>query len=139
MERKTYGGYGLTELRRYAKEYKVPGRSKMDGWSLLGAVRAVWLAQRAEQERALLDSTEVKPGTLLRHKSSGYVIRVLTEVETWQPYGALVVDAEYVELDGWGDERRAERAAYANQGDSYRRERGDIPRHPLFQYEAVTS
>jgi hypothetical protein len=142
MASTTYDGYRITELRRYATEYAIAGRSKMTGDELLVAVRAVWDAKREAAERELLAAVDVKPGTLLRHKSSGYVVRVLSEVSVWEPYGALVVDAEYVtqperELTaGWVGRGEAY-VAYMNEGEQTRRERGDIPRHPLWQYEAV--
>jgi len=139
MTRKTYGGYGITELRQCAKEYKIAGRTKMDGWDLLAAVRAYWEAERQRKEQELLAAAKVEPGVLLRHKSTGDVIRVLTNVVTWEPYGALCVDAEYVEVDGWGDDRRTERAAYLNRGDAERRARGVATLHPLYQYEAMAS
>jgi len=135
MARTLFGNYSITELRRYATEYKIPLRSKMTGERLLTAVLAYWDAQRVAKEQAVLPAVRV--GALLRHASSGYIIRVTSDVFTWQPHGALYVTAEYVELNGWGDDRRTERAAYQNDNDRRRTERGEIVRHPIWQYEAV--
>jgi hypothetical protein len=136
MAAKTYDGFRITELRNYAKEYAIPGRSKMNGDELLAAVQAVWDARRVAQEQLVIGA--VKVGALLRHKSSGYVIRVTSELQTWQPYGSLFVTAEYVTHDGWGESRQAERAAYMNENDKHRAARGEIVRHPIWQYEAIS-
>lgn len=136
MTAKTYDGFRITELRNYAKEYLIPGRSRMSGDELLAAVQAVWTARRVEQEQLVVGA--VKVGALLRHKSSGYVIRVTSELQTWQPYGSLFVTAEYVTHDGWGESRQAERAAYMNENDKHRAARGEIVRHPIWQYEAIS-
>jgi hypothetical protein len=138
MARITYSGYGITELRSYAKQYKIRGRSKMDGYQLYQAVADHWDAERQANEAAILPA--VKIGAVLRHKSSGYTIRITSEVQVWSGVrDALFVTAEYVELDGWGDDTasRVRRAAYQNAEDARRTERGDIVRHPLWQYEAV--
>ena len=136
----TYEGYRITELRRYATEYKIAGRSKMTGDELLAAVRAYWTAQRDAQQDELLAGGPLTIGTVLRHKSSGYLIRVTGETYIWESYGAVCVPAEYVELDGWGEDQqsRIARAAYANEGDARRLAQGDMPRHPIYQYERVT-
>lgn len=130
MARILYNGYGLTEMRRYAKEYKIPGRSKMDGPALLAALCEYWDNRRREQEQALLVSVKVQPGTLLRHKSSGTVIRVTSTVGTLEPYGALYVHAEYVSL-GESD------AKNYPAGVDYLNRNGATHRHMLYQYEAV--
>lgn len=97
-KRKYYDGYGITELRRYAREMKIVGRSKMDGYELLAACRKGWDARRAEKEQALLTAGPVVPGTLLKFKSCDCVIRVTSDVQTLLRYGALFVRAEYVSL-----------------------------------------
>ncbi len=141
MIAKTYDGYRITELRRYATEYKIAGRSKMTGDELLVAVRAIWTAKREAGERQLLASTEVKAGTLLRHRATGTIIRVLGDVYVWQPYGSLCVDAEYVDLTEHNGREYVSRGAHltelANEADRRRREAGNAPRHPLYQYEAI--
>lgn len=63
MTRKLYGGYGLTEMRRYAAEYKIPGRSKMDGYRLLEELHNYWDARRQEKELAVLEAGTIVPGT----------------------------------------------------------------------------
>lgn len=136
MARTTYDGRGITELRAWARDLGIKGRSKMDGHQLSAACKAARLAQIVAAENALLASVDVKVGTILRHVSSGYVIRVTSDVQVWEQYGTRYVAAEYVELDGWGDHRRAERAAYQNREDARRIERGEAARHPLWQYEA---
>ena len=135
----TYGGYRITELRRYATEYKIAGRSKMTGDELLVAVRDYWTAQRDAQQDEVLAGGPLTVGTILRHKSSGCLIRVTGETYIWEPYGAICVPAEYVELDGWAEDvqSRIDRARYANEGDARRLAQGDLPRHPIYQYERV--
>lgn len=134
MVRRMYDGYSLKSLREWASDLKVAGRSKMGGLELLAACRVANLANIRTMEQAVLPA--VKIGALLRNKSTGDVIRVTGQVYTWEPYGALCVPAEYVECDGWGDDRREERAAYENEWSNARRTDGG-PRHPLWQYEAV--
>lgn len=133
MTRTRHGSYTVTELRGYAREYGVKGRSKMTGEQLLTAVTAYWTAQRQAAEQAVIGA--VKVGALLRHKTSGYTIRVTGEIYTWEPYGALCVPAEYVTYEGeWAPGRGAEYAAYLNECNA---RRDDPARHPLWQYEAV--
>lgn len=50
MARKTYQGYGITELRRWARERNVPGRSKMTGDELVAACKAAQHAWVVAQE-----------------------------------------------------------------------------------------
>lgn len=135
-----YGNYRITELRRYATEYRIKGRSKMTGNELLAAVCGYWDAQRAAAEQAVIGAVRI--GALLRHKSAGYTIRVTSEVSTWEPYGALYVTAEYASIAGssmntWGPERDIEQCEYFNAENLRRTERGEIVRHPLWQYKAV--
>lgn len=137
MARKLYDGYGLTEMRRYAREYKIPGRSRMTGDELLAALHAYWDARRIEQEQAVIASAT--GDALLRHKSSGYIVRMIGAAYASQRHGgALAFHAEYVELDGWGEHRRAERAKYENDEQARRvANGGEYTRHMLWQYEAM--
>jgi hypothetical protein len=110
--RKLFEGYGITELRTYAKEYKLPGRSKMTGVELLAAVRAVWEAERIAKEQAVLNAGPVAPGTVLRFRSApGTTIRVTSDVLVDEIYGSLYVRAEYVTAD----EKEHTSVAYLNQ------------------------
>lgn len=133
MARKMYDGYSLTTLREWARDLKVAGRSKMGGYELLTACKAANFAQVQAAEEAVLPA--VKIGALLRHKSTGDIIRVIGDVFIWEPYGSRCVPAVYVECDGWGDVRRAERAAYDNECDTRRTDGG--PHHPIHQYEVA--
>ena len=153
MARKTYGGYGITELRRLAREAGIKGRSTMGGWSLLGAVRAYWRAQVVAQEQAVLTVVEVKPGTVLRHKATGTTVRVTSAPVPYEQdgvnYESLCFTAEYIEvgekeLSGNWAGRGIERAQFQNEQDARTREwnthggYGDMGlRHMLYQYEAV--
>lgn len=153
MARTTYEGYGLTELRRLASQFKLPGRSKMDGWALLTAVRAYYRARVVEQEQAVLSVVDVKPGVLLRHKSTGTTVRVTGElgpyVQDGVNYESLCFTAEYVEvgekeLDGNWKGRGVDKARYLNEENARTREwnkaggYGDLGlRHMLYQYEAA--
>lgn len=137
MARKTFQGYSLTSLREWARDLKIAGRSKMSGDELVAACKAANFAQVQAMEQAVLPG--VKLGALLRHKGTGDIIRVTSGPTVWEPYGTLYITADYVECDGWGDARRAERAAYENECNTHRT---DAPhhlgvRHPLFQYETV--
>lgn len=140
MARTTFGGYGLTELRQIAREAGIKGRSKMTGEQLHTAYLAYVDATRKAQEQAVIGSITV--GALLRHKTSGDIIRVTGEVYTWQPVGAtwgaaLCVPAEYVEAKThwtYGETPRADYAKYLNEGNE---RTGHVARHPIFQYEAV--
>lgn len=49
-----FGGYGITELRTYAREYDISGRSKMTGDELLAACHAVWDVERTAKEDSVL-------------------------------------------------------------------------------------
>lgn len=156
MARTTFEGYGITELRRIAREADIKGRSKMDGWKLLAAMRAYWRAQVVAQEQAVLSVVDVKPGTVLRHISTGTTVRV-TSVPT--PYIAdngdsllsLCFTAEYIEvgakeLSGAWVGRGVEQAQYRNEQDARTREHNERNgygnlglRHMLYQYEAVNA
>ena len=136
MARNMYDGHSLTGLRQWARELKIAGRSKMGGLELLTACHVANLANIRALEEAVLPAVRV--GALLRHKTGGDIIRVTGDVYAWQPngasYGSRCAPAEYVECDGWGDARRAERAAHQN--DSNKRY-NHVARHPLWQYEAI--
>jgi hypothetical protein len=81
-----YDGYGITELRRHASEAKISGRSKMDGWQLLAAMRDYWEARRIAAEQAVIAAA--KPGALLRHKSTGTIMRLTSESHPFRQSGA---------------------------------------------------
>lgn len=132
VDMKTYGGYGITEMRTMAREYKIVGRSKMTGDQLLIALRAFWDAQRQIEERRV--SAEVGSGSWIGVElvmPCGCIIRATSEVQTSEKHGgALYVSGEYVSLcvndmAGWTSEAR--RIAYVNHnargengGDPYR-------------------
>lgn len=146
MTRKLYGGYGLTEMRTYAREYKIPGRSKMDGDQLLAALRAYWGARRVAAEQAVIGAATV--GAVLRHRSTGDLVRVVGPVEPKSASDdALCFKAEYVEivnphdLPGAWAGRGKDRAAYYNEANRCADEAGHLShsRHTLWQYEAVTA
>lgn len=128
--KKTYDGYGITELRRWARDLGIYGRSTMTGEQLVAACKATNRANLNAQIDALLASVAVTAGTLLRHKATGDIIRVTGDIYEW--LGVRCVPAEYVECHGWGKDRRAERAAYENEGNA---RTGHVARHPLWQYE----
>jgi hypothetical protein len=144
-KRQRYGGYGLTEMRRMATEYKLPGRSKMDGHQLLAALRQHWHDSRVAAEQAVIAAA--KPGALLRHKSTGTIMRLTSEVvASDNPHhdGALRFRAEHVEIGegdgglvgGWKGRGR-DRARYLNEEDARRAENGHPTWHMLWQHEAI--
>ncbi len=155
MARITFEGYGITELRRIAREAGIKGRSTMDGHALLAAMRAYWRAQVVAAEQAVLNVTEVKPGTVLRDKSTGTLVRVTSEptpyVQDGRNYESLCFEAEYIEvgeaeLNGAWAGRGIEQAAHRNEQDARTREHnarggyGNLGlRHMLYQYEAVSA
>jgi hypothetical protein len=117
---RTYGGYGITEMRTLAREYKIAGRSKMSGDELLTALRAYWDAKRQVEERRVLGEVRGPWVGAELVMSCGCVIRATSEPRTSARHGdALYVFAEYVslcanEMSGWAstEERRV---AYLNQ------------------------
>jgi len=133
---KTYGGYGITEMRTMAREYKIAGRSKMSGDQLLTALHAYWDAKRQTEERRVL--AEVRGPWIGAElvMACGCVIRATSEPQTSERHGdALSVSAEYVslcanEMAGWvsTEERRI---AYLNQP-----ERAGSYRFMLYQLHA---
>jgi hypothetical protein len=155
MARTTFEGYGITELRRIAREAGIKGRSKMDGWALLGAMRAYWRAQVVAAELAVMSAVDVVPGTVLRHKSTGTTVRVTSVptayVQDGRNYESLCFTAEYIEvgakeLDGNWVGRGVEQAQYRNEQAARTAEynerngHGNLGlRHMLYQYEAVNA
>lgn len=141
MARTLFDGFGITELRTYAREYGIAGRSKMTGVELLAAVRAYWTERRLEQELAVINAVDLKPGTLLRHKSTGAVMRMTTGLFEYlgsdgQGFGAWCFEADYVTA---GTVQPGERddVEYLNQRDRASRESGRPVRHMLYQHEAI--
>lgn len=103
--RTDYDGYGITELRQYARELNIPGRSTMTGPQLLTAVRGSWNARRVAAERQVMPA--VRPGAYLRFKShTDCVIKVTSHIidDTSNlalganQTRALYVEAEYVSM-----------------------------------------
>ena len=117
MARKTYSGHSITSLRQWARDLKIAGRSKMTGDELLVACRAEAFANLRHAEDLVMRQAggTLAVGTLLRHRSSGDIVRVTSDVRTWEGVGSLYVLVEYVEASGWGDNRRTEYAAAANR------------------------
>lgn len=146
-KRQRYGGYGLTEMRRMATEYKIPGRSRMDGHQLLAALKTYWHDTRVANEQAVIGAAKL--GATLRHKSTGDLVRLTSEVTASQIQGhdgALFFNAEYVEIHdrwqlggGWsGPDGGVRRARYLNEQQARNVASGSDPdRHMLWQYEAV--
>lgn len=104
MSRRTdIGTYTVAELRQYARELNIPGRSKMTGPELLLACRKGWSDAAAAKEDAVLRTGEVVPGALVTMKC-GDVIRAATtvQVEVHQDKGLrterLYFLGEYVSL-----------------------------------------
>lgn len=145
MARIYFDGYGLTELRRHARDEQIKGRSKMTGWELLTALRSRWTARRIAAEYAVLDA--VVPGALLRHKSTGTILEVLGSPRpSDNPHhdGALVFEARYVEVSGnelsgaWKG-RGTDYARYLNDEDDRRAANGLTTFHMVWQHEAVAA
>jgi hypothetical protein len=97
MTRKTFGGYGLTELRTIARDLKIPGRTRMTGDELLTACLARWDANRREKENAVLRTLTLIPGARFT-LTCGCVLEATTHVLSWGPYGALYVHGAYVSI-----------------------------------------
>lgn len=144
MARKLYSGYGITELRGYAREYKIAGRSKMDGYQLAAAVNAVWRQRVIDVERAVLAAVKVEPGTLLRHKSTGTVVRATSTpapyIRDGVNYESLAFTAEYVTVSGreligggWIG-RGADYARHLNERHARSAANGYTVQHMLYQY-----
>ena len=131
MARTTFEGYGITELRRWARDLQIPGRSKMPGDQLVAACKARCAEQRIARENAVLDGEALMVGTLLA-EACGCIIRCTSEVRYQvdsgpKPY-PLYVRGEYVwQCTTRGYFHRAtplkvmnERAAGTYGGDPYR-------------------
>jgi len=138
---KTYGGYGITEMRTMAREYKIVGRSKMSGDQLLTALHAYWDAKRQTEERRVLAEVRGPWVGAELVMSCGCVIRATSAPQTSERNGnALYVTAEYVslcanEMAGWTDETR--RVDYLNRGGTGCRV-ADPSRFMLYQLHANT-
>lgn len=78
--RKLYDGYGLTELRAYASEYKIPGRTRMTGEELVVAVRQVWVDNRKAKEATFLTGGVVVAGVTKLAMDCGCVIRATSSI-----------------------------------------------------------
>lgn len=155
MARKLYDGYSITELRTHARKLGIDRRTLMTGPQLLAAARAGWAAGRIAAERAVLDAHggTIAVGTLLRHKSSGTVMRVTGVVQELErsygeANGPLWFTAEYVEIgerDGglvgaWKTrpDGAVALARYRNDEQARRVEGGFAAgRHMLWQHEAI--
>lgn len=82
MSRTDFDGYGITELRRHAREMRIPGRTAMSGPELLTAVTSAWDSRRVAAEQAIMPA--VRPGAFLRFKSHpDCVIKVTSHVLAW--------------------------------------------------------
>lgn len=142
MSRKTYKGYGITELRHWARDLKVAGRSKMTGDELVAACFAGARAQVVAAEQAVLAAVTVEPGTLLRHKSTGTIVRVTSTpapyVRNGVNYESLAFTAEYVELGRRQPGQLRNDVDHANRMDTLSAENGYTIMHMLYQHEAVT-
>lgn len=153
MTRKLYDGRGITELRRWARDLGVAGRSTMTGDELSAACVAACRANVVAAEQAVLQVVDVVPGVLLRHKTTGTIVRVTSTPEAYigeggRNYESLCFTAEYVEVgaselhSNWTD--GVELAQYWNSEDARRREWNEAGghgiiglRHMLHQYEAI--
>jgi len=98
-----YDGYGITELRRWARELLIKGRTRMGGNELLVVCRAENDRQVVAREKALIAKMNmIKPGQLLRFREHpGCVIIVRSHVRNQESVGRLpvrYVRAEYVSL-----------------------------------------
>jgi hypothetical protein len=94
-----YDGYGITELRAWARELKIAGRSKMSGDQLVAACKARAAELRIARENAVLDGETLAVGTLLA-EACGCIIRSTSQVRYQvdsgpKPY-PLYVRGEYV-------------------------------------------
>lgn len=144
MASKFYGGYRITEMRAWAREYKIAGRSKMTGDELLVALRGYWDARRQAAEQAVIEFAT--PGAVLRNKDTGDLVRVV-EMPYTDPAlgGAVRFKAEYIEivnphdLPGAWAGRGADRARYYNESNARADEAGFLSHsvHALWPYEAV--
>ncbi len=134
---KTYGGYGITEMRTMAREYKIAGRSKMSGDQLLTALHAYWDAQRQTEERRVLAEVRGPWVGAELVMSCGCTIRATSIPQTSERHGdALSITAEYTdlcanEMVGWVSSE-SRRIAYLNA----QRLNGEPMRFMLYQLHA---
>jgi hypothetical protein len=116
----TYEGYRITELRRYASEYKIPGRSKMNGRQLLDACREIWHGERDRKQNAVILAGPVGIGTKLRFVSHPGCVIVATS-ELLSLHGSLYVHGEYVsecQMHNPGGNRSVDLVNRQARGDS---------------------
>jgi hypothetical protein len=109
--------YTVKELKSYATEYGIKGRSKMSPAELLVAVRKIWNDERIALEGKVLAAGPVGPGTVLMFTDHpGCVIRASSEVIAHPLYGSLYVLGEYVSLcDNCAPFRNGSEVEYMNQ------------------------
>ncbi len=142
MARKLYSGYGITELRNWARDLKIDGRSKMTGDKLVAACKAQVRANVLAAEQAVLSVVSVEPGTLLRHKGTGAVMRVTSTpvpyVRNGVNYESLAFTAEYVEM-GTQQPGMPRSAKHQNHMDALTAANGYTIQHMLYQHEAILS
>ncbi len=140
MARKLYSGYGITELRTWARDLNIAGRSKMTGDKLVTACKAQVRANVVAAEQAILSVVSVEPGTLLRHKSTSAVVRVTSTpapyVRDGVNYESLAFTAEYVEM-GIRQPGMHRDAEFQNRMDELSAASGYVLQHMLYQYEAI--
>jgi hypothetical protein len=138
-----YSAYQQKKIidRMTAAGLVVPGTEQITSQAWRAADPAGFDAIHFEaKEQFVLASGPIGPGTLLRHKGNGDVMRVTSTVlRSGHPYGnTLVFNAIYVEAEGWGADRRADRARYENESLSVRADHeGQLVQFPLWQYEIV--
>jgi len=140
MARKLYNRYGITELRTWARDLKIAGRSKMTGDELVAACFAVVRARVVAAERAVLAAVAVEPGTLLRHKETGTVVRVTSwpvpYVRDGVNYESLAFTAEYVTM-GTRQPGQCGSVEHLNRMDALSAANGYTLQHMLYQHEAL--
>lgn len=145
MASKTYDGYRITELRHWARDLKIAGRSKMDGNQLVAACRAGARAAVIDAEQAVLNAVHVEAGVLLRHKSTGAIVRVTSDLHEYVRdgvgYQSLCFTAEYVEAGtpqpGAVSNSARGSVEHMNRMDALSAAGGYTIEHMLYQHEAV--
>lgn len=140
MARKLYSGYGITELRSWARDLKIAGRTRMAGDKLVAACKAQVRANVVAAERAVLSAVAVEPGTLLRHKSTGTIVRVTSfpapYVRDGVNYESLAFTAEYVTV-GTRQPGQCGSVEHLNRMDALSAANGYTLQHMLYQHEAI--
>lgn len=110
MARVYYDGRTITELREWARELEIKGRSKMNGHELSDACKAVNLKNLIAKEDALIEKVGgIADGTELQY-ANGLRFRVIGDVET-NEFGTRFVRGEYTSV---GDGREYHSVHYAN-------------------------